>query len=268
MITVAITAITHRGNVRAHNEDSLGWAGWSFSGSESGSLSTELTISEPTLVVVCDGMGGHAGGAQASRMACELLTAPGAVRGESVAELTAALRTRIQLTSDALNDRSLEQTELAGMGCTVVGVAISPDGHAIVFNVGDSRCYRLEDHYLAQLSVDHRRIGGNTLMQALGGGVRVILEPDFFDCPLPTDLGLLLCTDGLDDYAAQSEIEHVLLAAEPGVPARLRDLALRGGGGDNITILQVSAVEPTYLPHSPALDRLPAQPPGGAPWPH
>ena len=268
MITVAISAITHRGHVRAHNEDSLGWAGWSMSGSETGSLRAELAVTEPTLVVVCDGMGGHAGGAQASRMACELLTAPGAVYGESVAELTASLRSRLQFTSDAINDRSLEQPELAGMGCTVVGVAIIPDGHAIVFNVGDSRCYRLEDQYLAQLSVDHRRLGGNRLLQALGGGVRVILEPDFFDCPLPTDLGLLLCTDGLDDYAAQNEIEQLLLAAEPDVPARLRDLALRGGGGDNVTIVQVSAVTSTDQPESPALDRLPAQPPGGAPWPH
>ncbi|KAF0845283.1 PP2C family protein-serine/threonine phosphatase [Nocardia caishijiensis] len=258
MSRVSVTAITHRGAIREDNEDCVGWSGWSLSGNETSSLSIESTIHEPMLIVVCDGMGGHAGGAQASRMACELLTAPGGVTGDSVAELTAALRARLQLTSDAINDRADAQPELAGMGCTVVGAAITPDGHAVVFNVGDSRCYRLEDRYLAQLSVDHRRMGGNTLLQALGGGLRVILEPDFFDCPLPTHPGLLLCTDGLDDYADQREIEQLLLADPTDVPARLRDLALRGGGGDNVTIVQVAAPG-----RPPTTQRV-----GDAPWPH
>lgn len=250
MTGVAITALTHRGLVRDHNEDSIGWAGMSLSGNMSGTLHLESPVTGPAVLVVCDGMGGHAGGAEAARMACELLTEPDAVRGGTPDEIIASLRGAIQATSDAINDRARDVPELAGMGCTVVGVVLHPDEDAIVFNIGDSRCYRLEDRYLAQLTVDHRRPGGNTLLQALGGGTRVILEPDFFACPVPTGTGLLLCTDGLDDYADASAIEQAMLADEPDLPGRLRDLALHGGGGDNVTLVQVVA-----LPQRPAPTR-------------
>ena len=231
---VTITAITHRGLVRDHNEDCLGWGGWALNGELTSPMSTHLDITTPTIVVVSDGMGGHAGGETASRMATTLLTAPAE---ESPTE--ESVRALLQHTSDAINAMGEREPHLAGMGCTVVGLVLHPDGKVLVFNVGDSRCYRVEGRYLAQLSTDHRQPGSGSLTQALGGGRRMILQPDFFTCELPTDPGLVMCTDGLDDYADFPDIEARALRAGPGLVSDLRDLALSGGGGDNVSIVQV-----------------------------
>ncbi|HEY9310688.1 PP2C family serine/threonine-protein phosphatase [Williamsia sp.] len=236
---VRISAVTHRGLVRDHNEDCLGWSGWAMNGEVTQPLSLELTIAEPLVVVVCDGMGGHAGGETASRLATTLLTAPGACVDPTETGVTALL----QQASDAINTAAEHRPDLTGMGCTSVGVVVRPDGSALVFNVGDSRCYRIEGRYLAQLSVDHRHPVSGGLTQALGGGRRVILEPDYFSCDLPSGPGLLLCTDGLDDYAEFSDIEALVLRGGPHLVTGLRDLALSGKGGDNVSILQVSMIE-------------------------
>ena len=236
---VRISAVTHRGLVRDHNEDCLGWSGWALNGEVTQPLSLELTITEPVIVAVCDGMGGHAGGETASRLATTLLTAPGACSDPTETGITALL----QHASDTINSTADERPGLAGMGCTTVGVVLRPDGTALVFNVGDSRCYRIEGRYLAQLSVDHRHPVSGGLTQALGGGRRVILEPDYFSLDLPPEPGLLLSTDGLDDYAEFSDIEARALQGGPNLVTDLRDLALSGQGGDNVSILQVSIVE-------------------------
>lgn len=238
---VRLTAMTHRGLVRDHNEDSLGWAGWALSGENTASITQELDVVAPVVAVVCDGMGGHASGETASRMSASLLTAPGRLTATTEEAVTAL----IQQTSEAINNAADRQPILAGMGCTVVGVVIRPDGTALVFNVGDSRCYRVEGQYLAQLSVDHRSDpDSSALTQALGGGRRMMLAPDFFECEIPPDPGLILCTDGLDDYAQLTDIEARVLKSGDGLVNGLRDLALAGGGGDNVSVLQVTLSVP------------------------
>ncbi|WP_019931272.1 PP2C family serine/threonine-protein phosphatase [Nocardia sp. BMG111209] len=242
---IRVTAVTHRGLIRAGNEDCLGWNGWSCAGGAPAPFRLDLDITRRTVIVVCDGMGGHAGGVEAGRMACELLTDPLAPEtADPAADPATAIRALLQRVSDTLNDTAAARPELAGMGCTVAGLAIEPDGTALVFNVGDSRAYRREGRYLAQLTVDHRRPGSNRLVQALGGGRRLILTPDFFTCPLPAAPGILLCTDGLDDYAEPAAVEAAALT-ETGDPVpRLRDLALAAGGGDNVTIVGVETLTP------------------------
>ncbi len=236
---VRITALTHRGLVRDHNEDCIGWSGWAMNGEVTQPLSVEVEIVEPFVVVVCDGMGGHAGGETASRIATSMLT-EGAACEAGTEEAVTAL---IQRASDAINDAAETIPFLSGMGCTAVGLVVHPSGEALVFNIGDSRCYRVEGRYLAQLSVDHREPASNALTQALGGGRRMILQPDFFRCALPGDPGLILCTDGLDDYADFVDIEDHVLAGGPDLVAGLRDLALAGKGGDNVSIVQVSLID-------------------------
>lgn len=237
---VRVTALTDRGSVRDHNEDCVGWFGWALTGEVTQPLSAEIELTEPTVIVVCDGMGGHSGGDVASRLAVSLLTMPGAANPGD----TGALTRLVQQTSDALNNAAgADSASGRAMGCTVVGVLIQPDGGAVVFNIGDSRCYRVEGRYLAQLSVDHRSPASGALTQALGGGHRVVLNPDFFECPVPPDQGLILCTDGLTDYADFDAIEQRVLADGPDMLTDLKDLALAGGGGDNVTILQISALD-------------------------
>ncbi len=232
---VRVTAVTHRGLVRDHNEDTVGWAGWALNGEVTQQFSVDMVITEPMAVVVCDGMGGHAGGETASRLATTLITAPGAV-GDGSAETVAAL---LQYTADAINDLGEARPDITGMGSTVVGVVLRPDGTALAFNVGDSRCYRVEGQTLTQLSVDHEQPGSGALTQALGGGRRLVLEPDFFECDLPADPGLILCSDGLDDYAEFADVEACVLAGGHDLVSGLRDLPLAGRGGDNVSVVQV-----------------------------
>lgn len=234
-----ITAITHHGLVRDHNEDCLGWDGWALNGENTRPISVDLEVTRPVIVVVCDGMGGHAGGETASRLATTLLTDPAAIQDPD----EDTMRSLLQQTADRINTTAEQLPALTGMGCTVVGVVLYPDGNTLVFNVGDSRCYRLEGRYLAQLSCDHRVPDSGALTQALGGGQRMILTPDFFTCRLPPEPGLLLSTDGLDDYTDFADVEARVVKAGPRLVTDLCDLALAGGGGDNITILQVASIE-------------------------
>lgn len=237
---VRVTALSHRGSIRDHNEDCAGWFGWALTGEVTQPLSTDIDLTEPTMIVVCDGMGGHGGGEVASRLAVSLLTMPGAAGCGDAQTLTRL----VQRTSDALNDAgAVDPRTGRAMGCTVVGALLQPDGTAVVFNIGDSRCYRVEGRYLAQLSVDHRSPTSGALTQALGGGHRVVLSPDFFECSVPADQGLILCTDGLTDYADFGAVEARVLAGGTDVLTDLLDLALDGGGGDNVTLLQISAVD-------------------------
>ncbi|MGX1778757.1 PP2C family protein-serine/threonine phosphatase [Nocardia brasiliensis] len=241
---IRIAAVTHRGLTRAHNEDALGWGGWALQGAMPATITTELRVDRPTTLVVCDGLGGHAGGATASRLACESLTAPEALVASAGPEQSRAIiGALLQRISETLDDLGAQRAELRGMGCTVAGVTVHPDGSALVFNVGDSRAYRLEGRYLAQLTLDHRAAHSNRLQQALGGGRRTLLDPAFFDCRLPSDPGMLLCTDGLDDYAKPEAIERLFAAGAADLPEQLRDLAIAGGGGDNVTVLQVIACD-------------------------
>lgn len=240
MVRIRISARTHRGHARPHNEDSIGYVGWSLRGSAPAEISIEHTVVDPVTVVVCDGMGGHAGGADASRVACEMLSAPG--ESATSANRVDRMRALLQRTSDMINDLAERRPDLRGMGCTAVGVTVSPDGSALVFNVGDSRAYRLEGRYLAQLSVDHRAADSHRLQQALGGGLRTVLEPDFFECALTPAADLLLCSDGLNDYAGAGHIERAVVAGGPEMVSRLMDLALAGGGGDNISIVRIETL--------------------------
>lgn len=247
-LTVQLAGITDRGLVRTNNEDCIGWNGWSLRGRAPAPLDLEFRIDRPTVVVVSDGMGGHAGGEEASRIACEVLTEPGAlVHTVSAASTREPIRALIQEASDTINSAAEENRELHGMGCTVAGVVIHPDGSALVFNVGDSRVYRIEGDYLAQLTVDHRSSSSNALTQALGGGRRVVLEPDFFECRIPDGPGLVLCTDGLDDYADQTAMETACAENPADLPIVLRDLAFAGGGGDNVTVVRLTLAARTNL---------------------
>ncbi|WP_280764209.1 PP2C family protein-serine/threonine phosphatase [Prescottella agglutinans] len=196
---------------------------------------------DPVALVVCDGMGGHAGGEEASRIACEILTAPSTIANLTDAvSAQDAVRGLIQSASDTINDISEQHPHLHGMGCTVAGLVAFPNGDALVFNIGDSRVYRMDGDYLGQLTVDHRSSTTRALTQALGGGRRLVLEPAFFHCSVPTGPGLLLCTDGLDDYADALEIERTVAENPDDILERLRDLALTGGGGDNISIARIA----------------------------
>ncbi len=231
---VQCSAITHPGLVRARNEDAIAISaatdisptGWTGSLSSSGGWA-----------LVADGIGGHAGGEVASRLVVELLRPVMSLLTDrhSVAQaLTAA--------SNGLFDTMDRHPELKGMGTTIAGVILRRD-RAMVFNVGDSRVHLFRDGRLEQISEDHA-VDGYALTQCLGGlhGPRQI-DPHVRTLRLSAEAKLLLCSDGLTDMVADTEIAVVLGSDEPDHASLLLQAALAGGGRDNVSL---AVLEATY----------------------
>lgn len=240
-MTTDQSAISHGvatdvGRVRQHNEDSAKVAG--------------------TIFVVADGMGGHAAGEVASGIATdtlmELAERP-VLQARDIVEQLAEANRRI-LESAA---RHPEQT---GMGTTVAGLALVSGGasqHWVVFNIGDSRVYRLIDGQLSQVTVDHSEVqelvdrgvitaeqaqrhpGRNVITRSLGRDPLGHVDTWVFP-PYPGE-AFVICTDGLSNELEASEIESVLLDVDDAQEAsdELVRRAVTAGGRDNVTAVVV-----------------------------
>lgn len=230
-------AATHVGRVRDHNEDSL--------------------LAEGMVFAVADGMGGHAAGEVASRIAVEALRGlhdRPAERPEDVAEVLREANRRI-LESQA---RTPEQR---GMGTTVAGLTVVSDGgrdHWVVFNIGDSRVYRLADHRLSLVTRDHSEVralmdaGVIDAAEAARHPLRNVITRSLGSDPAPTpDTWVLqptrgerfvICSDGLSGELDDTEIERVAgTSADPQSAAdELVDAAVRAGGRDNVSVVVVA----------------------------
>lgn len=204
--------------------------------------------------VVADGMGGHAGGEVASRLAVEAIT-------EVFVGGDGAVPDRLHAALEAANDRihqtQLRDAKLTRMGTTGVAIGFGPDG-AWVANVGDSRAYRLRSGRLTQLTRDHSVVAElerrglitaeealvhprrNEVLRSLGLEPTVEIDVDEVDIA-PGDR-FLLCSDGLWGVVDDAEIA-LLLARQPLAEAgrTLIDAANERGGPDNITVQIVSA---------------------------
>lgn len=214
----------------------------------------------PHLLVVADGMGGHAGGDVASSVAIAAL-AP--LDGEShgpddaLDELERAL-------DGARNDiisLSEEHPELAGMGTTVTAILRSGNKLAMV-HLGDSRGYLLRDGVLTQVTTDHTFVqhlvntGKITPEEAEHHPQRSVVMRVLgdFDADIAPDLSVrearagdrwLLCSDGLSGFVSGDTIARTLheLQDVDTCAERLVQLALRAGGGDNVTVVVADVVE-------------------------
>src|SRR6202167_2908626 len=219
----------------------------------------------PRLLALADGMGGHAAGEVASSLTiasmAELDSEPPG--GDMLAELSAALAT----ANTRLQEMIIANPAVEGMGTTLTALFWS-DGHAAVCHIGDSRGYLLRenelyqithDHTLVQSLVDEGRITAadvathpqrSLLLRALDG--RSIAEPDLsVHDGLPGDR-YLLCSDGLSGVVSDETLRDTLatIADPEAVTRQLIELALHGGGPDNITciVADVLDTETTRLP--------------------
>src|SRR5947209_11287621 len=247
-------ARTDVGMKREHNEDSF------------------LVNAELGLYVVCDGMGGHAGGETASRLAVqtvekELLPArrrtcdPYATEGRyDESPLAAALREAIEGACGMVFRTSRSQPELQGMGTTCVAVLVRGEV-GIVGHVGDSRAYIVRDGAIAQLTEDHSlvneqiRAGLLSVDEARHSRLRNIITRSVgFEEDVLVDISgvetkagdrFLLCSDGLSNLVETEEIRSaVATGADPAEICRsLVALANERGGDDNITVIAVERVE-------------------------
>lgn len=233
--------LSHVGRVRARNEDFL------FCDEGRG------------FAVLADGMGGHAGGAVAARLAV-------AAWIERIGECEVGhldkrdLQDAVDAANRAVFSAAREDPGLRSMGTTLVGACFRGDGILLACHVGDSRLYRLRDGVLDCLTRDHSVLreqcdagmiqsesSGPLALRGLltrAVGVAMDVMPDVASFVLKADDVYLLCSDGLTEMLPDADIADVLgaLGGSPRLAAEhLIDLANDRGGMDNISALVVSA---------------------------
>lgn len=236
-----VTAVTHRGKVRSHNEDSIVVGNRICDDSMEAPRQSVHDVTGATLVLVADGLGGHVGGREASRRAADAMVRliPGD-RDTEPAEVGAVLRAANREVFDA----AAANPALRGMGTTVAGLVVT-SGRTIWFNVGDSRVYSVRREYLRQLSVDDvpagQGEGGHGITQALGGADAYLeISPHVGSEPTGPRRRYLICSDGLTDVVPLEAIERALKDDDLGLASRLLDSALAAGAPDNVSIVLAS----------------------------
>ena len=222
-----IGAASHTGQVRSTNEDDFLILS---------PMEQQTVRSRGRLLAIADGMGGVAGGAEASRTAVRFLATAflAAPPDRSPAE---RLKEAFSAASRAVLDRSQEIPPLREMGTTLTAVNLI-GGTMVLGHVGDSRCYLMRDGELSQLTTDHAvREPENYLTRCIGGGQKEE-DPDLMEVTLqPGDLVVLL-TDGLWSVVGEGELAGILTTQPPQAAANaLLHAANAGGGPDNSTVL-------------------------------
>lgn len=228
--TAHCSAMTHVGLVRSGNEDAFAVS--ATNEFPLGSWLGALPIKHGW-ALVADGIGGHVAGEVASQIVVELLR-------PVLGSLTN--RREITLAVNAANNGLFATMErhpaLEGMGTTIAG-AILHEGHALVFNTGDSRIYLHHQAELTQISEDDV-VGGKMLTQCLGGFVGPTwLDPHVREIRLPPGAKLLLCTDGLTDMVADDHIAAILGLGNAEPAELLVQAALDAGGIDNVSAVVI-----------------------------
>ncbi len=222
---------------------------------------------EQGLYVVADGMGGHAAGEVASRVAVEAIEEFVAMTGgndeitwpygldEAISYDANRLKTAIRHANRRVIETMRQSSELEGMATTVAAVLVEGDVVNLA-HVGDSRIYLWSQSELRQLTVDHSWVNEqiqngiispeqarshplrNVVTRALGGRAELVV--DVQSRRVKPGETLLLCSDGLTAMVSDVDIARILSAADgdlSGAAQGLVDEANQRGGEDNITVL-------------------------------
>ncbi len=237
-LSLRFAAGSHKGMIREGNEDS-GYAG-------------------PRLLAIADGMGGQAAGEVASsEVISTLVTLDDDVPGS---DILTSLGTAVQRANDQLRMMVEEDPQLEGMGTTLTALLWTGRRLGLV-HVGDSRAYLLRDGVLTQITQDHTWVQRlvdegriteeeatthpqrSLLMRALGSGDHV--EPDLSIREVRTGDRYLICSDGLSGVVSHQTMEETLAGyhGPQETVQELIQLALRGGGPDNITCIVADVLD-------------------------
>ena len=229
---------TDVGLVRSENQDSI------------------LVDGQQGLFVVADGMGGHQGGAVASRMAVKIIEQ--SLKGRPDPQKPASLddiKSACLKANQAIYAKGQKDITLRGMGTTLCLFSISKNGQACIANIGDSRLYMNKHDQLWLLTEDH-----NFLTQQLKAcflskesppepsaeddvltksvGFFPSVEPDIFEKPVEKGEQYLICSDGLNGFVPDPEIHQILKNfCGQDVPKECIKKALKAGGGDNVSVI-------------------------------
>jgi len=235
--TITYGAVTHVGQVRTSNEDSL--------------------LADNNVFMVADGMGGHNAGEVASLMAVEQLReAASGIIAET--DLVQALES----ANEVIYAESMTNHLHHGMGTTLAAMVVLENNTLVVAHVGDSRVYMWHEGALSRLSKDHSYVQElvdegivsieearthprrNIVTRALGIDADVEVEANTF--PVTVGAWYVLCSDGLVDEISDADIAKVLeRCTSPHEAAQaLVDAANAAGGRDNITVIVVSTASP------------------------
>lgn len=214
------------------------------------------TVFGHTVCVVCDGMGGAAGGQLASRIAADTFSAEMEKRLSPEAKpdrLREVSVVAVALANRAVREAARSSEEYRNMGTTLVS-AVSFDGGVVIANVGDSRAYHISKERIRQITRDHslvehmvergditaeearRHPNRNLITRALGPDIDP--ECDCYTCQLSPGDFLLLCTDGLVNTVADGEImAEVLRGDTETCMERLLAISKSRGAPDNVTVV-------------------------------
>ena len=244
MTSLRIAGQTDVGQHRQDNQDTF--------------ISTPLWSAHEALLVVIDGVGGYAGGAQAAAIAkvaiAHYMATP---NGDTLTMLREAV---VHANNQIVRHKQDDPT-LARMCCVLTAAVANTASNKLLYvHVGDTRLYRLRGQDLQKLTRDHSLVGiredanqltereamhhprRNEILRDVGSAAHRVDDPDFLESGetdlLPGD-GLLLCSDGLTDMLTRAQITDVL--AQPlsvtDQVAELIRLANEQGGHDNITVV-------------------------------
>ncbi|HEV2888078.1 MAG TPA: protein phosphatase 2C domain-containing protein, partial [Jatrophihabitans sp.] len=235
-LTLKYAVRSDRGLVRGNNEDSV-YAG-------------------PRLLAIADGMGGHAAGEVASKIV--IGTVESLDEDRPIADLIGTLRDTVADATAALAHAVDENPALEGMGTTLTAIRFAGSRIALV-HVGDSRAYLLRGGQLSQITHDDTYVQSlvdsgkltadeashhprrSVILRALNG---TDIDPDISIREARKGDRYLLCSDGLSDVVTASTLLETLASGTPqGCADRLIELALRGGGPDNVTCIVADVVD-------------------------
>ena len=236
VIDVRWGSATHHGRVRDHNEDAL--------------------LAGPDVFAVADGMGGHAGGEVASAIAVAALADLDGLAGADDPE--GLLVVALERINAEIRRRAAADGAVTGMGTTIAGVARVAGPRLVVFNLGDSRVYRLRAGGLVQLTDDHSLVGElvrsgaitedearrhphrNVVTRALGVEARI--DPAITTIDVEVGDCFLVASDGLFNELPAAQIGDLLTT--PGTVERraraLLDAALFRGARDDVSVVVVA----------------------------
>ena len=248
-VTVTFSGNTDVGRKRAHNEDNF------------------FLLPEENLYVVCDGMGGHASGEVASQVAVDsmkdfyLATGKDPDKTWPYKEDRAKdhevnrLATAVRFANRNVHDKAREGAAFKGMGTTVVAMRFLGD-RVMIAHVGDSRCYRVRDGKIEQLTEDHSLLNDykkqvkltpeeeanfphkNIIVRALGMKQDVVV--DTLDDKVHSGDIYMACSDGLNGEITDEQMLEIMLAHDTDLETSTQELidsACAHGGRDNVTVV-------------------------------
>jgi len=207
----------------------------------------EQELDQPYACIVCDGMGGHNDGERAS-----LLVAKSLMRRIVTLGLS-GIESSVRAVNAELFALVREQPELAGMGSTAVGLA-AHERKLVIFNVGDSRAYKLGERSLMQLSTDDTpvpswKLGSGQerstkLLQCFGGRTTFTdIVPNVVREPCTPGSTYLLCCDGLYETLTEEEMAALIGPDLKASTEALLRAALDKQARDNVSIALIRIVE-------------------------